>query len=158
MTEPLDQTAEEVIALHRMQPIPEEGAWFAPGPRTRELNAITVLLTDRPDGFSAMHRLSVDEGWQWLAGAPAALLRLRPGGTGVLSYVSASSSQFLVRRGTWMGASTLGAWTLLSCWCSPAFRPEHFELGDRAHLSADYPSYTAEIAALTREAPMGRMR
>ena len=22
-----------------------------------------------------------------------------------------------------------GDWTLLSCWCSPAFRPEHFELG-----------------------------
>ena len=41
----------------------------------------------RPDGFSAMHRLAIDEGWQWLDGAPAALLRLRPGGSGVLNYV-----------------------------------------------------------------------
>ena len=68
------------------------------------------------------------------------------------------TSQFLVRRGTWMGASTLGAWTLLSCWCSPAFRPEHFELGDRDLLTAGYPSYATEIAALTRDEPIGRMR
>ena len=103
-----EETAEQVIARLKMQPIPEEGAWFAAGPRTQGLNAITVLLTDRPDGFSAMHRLSIDEGWQWLGGAPAALLRLRPGGSGVLNYVDAATSQFLVRRGTWMGASTLG--------------------------------------------------
>ena len=57
-----DETAAEVIARLKMQPIPEEGAWFAPGPRTQGLNAITVLLTDQPDGFSAMHRLTIDEG------------------------------------------------------------------------------------------------
>lgn len=158
MTQPSDETAEQVIARLRMQPIPEEGAWFAPGPRTQGLNAITVLLTDRPDGFSAMHRLTIDEGWQWLGGAPAALLRLRPGGSGVLNYVDAKRHQFLVRKGTWMGASSLGAWTLLSCWCAPAFRPEHFELGQRDALVEQYPDYAAEIAALTRDEPVGRMR
>ena len=76
----------------------------------------------------------------------------------MLNYVGPTTSQFLVRRGTWMGASTLGEWTLLSCWCSPAFRPEHFELGDRTLLTAGYPSYAAEIAALTRDEPVGRMR
>ncbi|HET9020999.1 MAG TPA: cupin domain-containing protein [Ornithinibacter sp.] len=152
------ESADQVISRLGMRPIPEEGAWFAAGPRTQNLNAITVLLTDRPDGFSAMHRLAVDEGWQWLAGAPAALLRLRAGGSGVLNYVDARTSQFLVHKGTWMGASTLGAWTLLSCWCSPAFRPEHFELGRREDLVARYPSYATEIAALTRDAPIGHMR
>jgi predicted cupin superfamily sugar epimerase len=152
------ETAEQVIARLGMQPIPEEGAWFVPGPRTQEMNAITVLLTDRADGFSAMHRLAVDEGWQWLGGAPMALLRLRPGGSGVLNYVGAERHQVLVRRRTWMGASTLGDWTLLACWCAPAFRPEHFELGDRAALSARYPRYAAEVAALTRDEPIGRMR
>lgn len=158
MNGPPEETAEQVIERLRMQPVPEEGAWFAPGPRTQGLNAITVLLTDRPDGFSAMHRLTVDEGWQWLAGAPAALLRLRPGGSGVLNYVDGGQHQFLVRAGTWMGASSLGAWSLLSCWCAPAFRPEHFELGDRATLVEQYPSYAAEITALTRDEPVGRMR
>ncbi len=153
-----EETADEVITRLGMQPIPEEGAWFVAGPRTQALNAITVLLTDRPDGFSAMHRLTIDEGWQWLDGAPAALLRLRPGGSGVLNYVGPQATQFLVRSGTWMGASTLGAWTLLSCWCSPAFRPEHFEIGRRDELVRSYPAYATEISLLTRDEPVGRMR
>lgn len=152
------ESARQVIARLMMQPIPEEGAWFVAGPRTQGLNAITVLLTDRPDGFSALHRLTIDEGWQWLAGAPAALLRLRPDASGLLSELGPQSSQLLVPHGTWMGASTQGEWTLLSCWCSPAFRPEHFELGDRTLLTAGYPSHAAQVAALTRDEPVGRMR
>lgn len=148
------ETAEEVIARLRMEPIPEEGAWFVPGPRTQELGGVTVLLTDRPDGFSAMHRLAVDEGWQWLGGAPAALLRLRPGGSGVLSYVGPERPQVLVRRRTWMGASTLGDWTLLACWSAPAFRPEHVEPGDRDDLVARYPDFATEVTALTRAEPV----
>ncbi|HEU5240549.1 MAG TPA: cupin domain-containing protein [Ornithinibacter sp.] len=151
------ETAEQVIRRLRMKPIPEEGAWIVEGPRTQELSASTVLLANRPDGFSAMHRLTIDEGWQWLDGAPAALLRLRRGGSGVLNYVGPQTSQFLVRHGTWMGASTLGDWTLISCWCSPAFRPEHFELGDRDDLVEQYPGYATEITALTRTGSMGRM-
>ena len=151
------ETAEQVIKRLRMHPIPEEGAWIVEGPRAQGLSAATVLLTNRPDGFSAMHRLTVDEGWQWLAGAPAALLRLRKGGSGVLNYVGPQTSQFLVRHGTWMGASSLGDWTLVSCWCSPAFRPEHFELGRREDLVERYPGYATEITALTRAEPVGRM-
>ena len=151
------ETADQVIRRLGMRPIPEEGAWIVEGPRTQELSASTVLLANRPDGFSAMHRLTIDEGWQWLDGAPAALLRLRRGGSGVLNYVGPQTSQFLVRHGTWMGASTLGDWTLISCWCSPAFRPEHFELGDRDDLVEQYPGYATEITALTRTGSMGRM-
>lgn len=151
------ETAEQVIKRLRLRPIPEEGAWINEGPRTQGLSAASVLLTNRPDGFSAMHRLAVDEGWQWLAGAPAALLRLRKGGSGVLSRVGPQRSQFLVRRGTWMGASTLGDWTLISCWCSPAFRAEHFELGQREDLVERYPGHATEITALTRTDPSGHL-
>lgn len=158
VVEPPAESAEEVVARLGMVPIPEEGGYYVAGPRTQQLNGITVLLTDGAAGFSAMHRLAVDEGWQWLGGAPVALLRLRPGGSGVLNYVGQEHSQVLVRRGTWMGASPLGYWTLLACWCSPAFRPEHFELGDREALTADYPEFATEIAALTRDRPVGRMR
>jgi uncharacterized protein len=151
------ETAEQVVRRLRMHRIPEEGAWVVEGPRAPGLSAATVLLTNRPDGFSALHRLTVDEGWQWLAGAPAALLRLPQGGSGVLSDVGPQTSQCLVRRGTWMGASTLGDWTLISCWCSPAFHPEHFELGRRDVLVERYPGYATEITALTRTDPVGRM-
>ncbi len=152
------ESAEQIIDRLGMELIPEEGAWFAAGPRTQALNGITVLLTDRPDGFSAMHRLRIDEGWQWLGGAPLALLRLHPGGGGALDRVGPEHGQALVPRGTWMGASTLGEWTLLACWCSPAFRPEHFELGHREQLVRHHPDHATEITALTREVPAGRMR
>ena len=152
------ENAEQVIARLRMSPIPEEGAWFVAGPRTQGLNAITVLLSDRPDGFSAMHRLTVDEGWQWLAGAPATLLRLHPDGSGDTTTLGPASPQALVPRGSWMGAATHGAWTLFSCWCAPAFEPEHFELGGRDALLAAYPDHAEVVMSLTREQPVGRMR
>jgi predicted cupin superfamily sugar epimerase len=144
------RTAQEIIDELGMTPIPGEGAWFVPGPRTQELSSITVLLTDQPDGFSAMHRLDIDEGWQWLDGAPVALLRLRRGGRGVLNMLNERNRQILVRRGDWQGASTLGAWSLVACWCSPAFRDKHFTLGDADELVAGYPSFEREIRVLTR--------
>ena len=106
-----------------------------------------------------MHRLSIDEGWQWLAGAPAALLRLRPGGSGVLNYVDAATSQFLVRRGTWMGASTPRRVEPAVVLVLPRLPPRALRARATAPtLTADYPSYAAEIAALTRDEPVGRMR
>lgn len=147
------RTAQEVIADLKMKPIPDEGAWFVEGPRTQALSSILVLLTSENDGFSAMHRLSIDEGWQWLDGAPAALLRLKESprrNHGTLTLMSAARRQMLVRAEVWQGAATMGEWTLMSCWCSPAFRPQHFELGARGPLSEAFPGYAAEIAALTR--------
>ncbi len=147
------RTAAEIIAAHRMQPIPGEGAWFTPGPRTQELSSITVLLTDQPDGFSALHRLDIDEGWQWLDGSPVALLRLRRGGRGVVNLLDATHRQLLVRRGDWQAAAPMGPWALVACWCSPAFRDQHFTLGDADELSAAYPAFEREIRAMTR--PVG---
>lgn len=147
------RTAQQVIADLKMKPIPEEGAWYVEGPRTQALSSIQVLLTSESDGFSAMHRLDIDEGWQWLDGAPAALLRLKESprrNHGTLTLMGEERRQMLVRAGVWQGAATMGEWTLLSCWCSPAFRPQHFTLGDRAALTEAFPGYAAEIAALTR--------
>ncbi|HQF03222.1 MAG TPA: cupin domain-containing protein [Phycicoccus sp.] len=145
------RTAEQIIRDLKMQPISGEGAWFAPGPRTQELSSITVLLTDQPDGFSAMHSLTIDEGWQWLDGAPVALLRLRRGGRGVLNLLDDKNRQILVRRGDWQGAAPMGPWSLVSCWCSPAFRDQHFTLGDADALTAAYPDFANEIRTLTRD-------
>jgi predicted cupin superfamily sugar epimerase len=149
---PRSATADEVIAALRMQPIPGEGGYFVLGPRVRGLSSITALLTDSPEGFSALHRLSVDEGWQWLAGAPVDLLvidvrtgdstwhRIGPGGAG----------QAVVPAGSWQGAATLGAWSLVACWCAPQFTDEVFELGVRAHLNDSFPHLAADIERMTR--------
>jgi predicted cupin superfamily sugar epimerase len=44
----------------------------------------------------------------------------------------------------------MGPWSLVACWCSPAFRDSHFTLGDADELIARYPSFEREIRALTR--------
>ena len=144
------RTAEEMIADLGLQPLDQEGSWWAPGPRTRDLSSITVLLTSAPDGFSALHRLGCDEGWQWLDGAPARMLRLGTHGEGRLDVIERRSAQVLVAAGTWQGAATVGDWTLVGCWCSPAFSWEGFTLGDRGTLRADYPEWQPEIEELTR--------
>lgn len=145
------RTAEEMIADLGLQPLEQEGSWWAPGPRTRNLSSITVLLTAAPDGFSALHKLTVDEGWQLIDGAPAAMLRLGPGGKGRLDAIERKTGQVLVTAGTWQGAATLGQWSLFTCWCSPAFTWEGFTLGDQGELQAEYPEWAREIDALTRE-------
>lgn len=148
------RTAEQIIDELGMKPLPDEGAFYVEGPRTQELSSVHVLLTAAPEGFSAMHRLTVDEGWQWLDGAPVALLRLREGRTrnsGSLGLLDRRRRQVLVKRGVWQGAATLGDWSLVSCWCSPAYRPQHFTLGERAPLTESFPEYAVEIATLTRQ-------
>lgn len=115
----------EIAQLKRrydMRPIPGEGAFFAAGPRLPGLSAVLVLLTDEPDGASARHRLSCDEGWQWLDGAPVEL-----------SIASESiilddrHPQAIVAADAWQSARTAGPWSLVSCWCAPSFDRSTFE-------------------------------
>ncbi|MEO7070950.1 MAG: cupin domain-containing protein [Nostocoides sp.] len=144
------RTAQDVIKALHLQPLEGEGSFWAAGPRTRNLSSITVLLTTGDEGFSAMHKLEVDEGWQWVEGAPAVMLRLGRGGHGALSSIEARNGQVLVTADTWQGAATLGDWTLLTCWCAPAFTWSGFVLADRDELQHDYPDWSREIEVLTR--------
>lgn len=147
---PAEGAAAAIIAELGMIAIPGEGAWFAPGPRIERMNTITALLADTADGFSALHRLDVDEGWTWLDGAPIRMFRLLPDGTGVHDVLDAGNRSVLVERGQWQGASSEGEWSLFTCWCAPAFREDGFELAERDELIGAHPMFTAEITALTR--------
>lgn len=142
--------ARQLIAELDMQPIPQEGAWFAPGARTERLSCITGMLADTDDGFSAMHRLSIDEGWQFLDGDPAEVTLLHADGTHTIHRLDQNIAQLVIPAGTWMGARTLGRWSHFSCWCTPVFTPDCFELGRYAALIASHPGASAQIAALTR--------
>ena len=144
-------SAQEVKSLFEMQPITDEGAFWAPGTRNSEMNSIVALLTPESDGFSAMHRLRLTEGWQWLAGAPLEMLQLQSGKSEKI-LLDRQNSQVLVGIDVWQGAKTLGEWTLISCWCAPAFEYELFELGKRDELCALYPEVADLITELTRVA------
>ena len=97
------RTATEVIEALGMTPIPGEGGWLVQGPRVAGLSSILALVSDTPDGFSALHRLEIDEGWQWLDGAPLTMLRLHPDGSAGRTVLDADQPQLLVARGTWQG-------------------------------------------------------
>ena len=142
----------EMKSLFSMQPITDEGAFWAPGTRNKDMNSILALVTNEHDGFSAMHRLQLTEGWQWLAGAPLEMLQLGKNGQSEKIVLDAKNPQALVPIGVWQGAKTLGEWTLISCWCAPPFEEELFELGKRTVLCEEYPEVADLITELTREA------
>ena len=117
-------SAPEVIATLGLEYLDGEGVWFRLLWRTDHGNAIYGLLT--PEDFSALHVLREDEAWVHVAGAPARMLLLHPGGaheSPVLGTdVGAGHVPVLrVPAGTWQGSRTCGAWTLVACTLAPPF-------------------------------------
>jgi uncharacterized protein len=141
-----DAAVSTVIQRYGLMPLEVEGGYWAPVYRTQIGNAILFLMT--PDGFSALHQLSVTECWTWLAGAPATMLQLGPSSAEIV--LDAAAPAVLVPPGTWQGTSTSGEWTLVMCWCLPAFTEECFGLGRREDLGVEYPQHLARITELTR--------
>ncbi|MFG2884439.1 cupin domain-containing protein [Streptomyces sp. NPDC048297] len=155
-------TAEQVARAYELAPLPVEGGWYRrtwagdqDGTGRPAGSSILLLLTDG-DGFSALHRLPIDEVWHFYRGDPVELLLLHPdrghrlvvlGGRGTSPRV-----QFTVPAGTWMGARVRagGAWSLLGTTMAPGFRPTDYEGGDMGTLLARYPERAELIRSLCR--------
>jgi len=151
-----------------MEPIPVEGGWFTTTWRSELAladgrpvsGAILAMFADTPDGFSAMHRLSVTERWFFHRGAPFHLLLLGPDGAAerVVLGPAVEQGQLLqltVSPGVWMGGHVAGggAYSLVGTTTVPAFTDAAFEAGSRAELIAAYPACAVEIRRLTRVEP-----
>jgi uncharacterized protein len=166
-------TAERVIALLGLQPLPLEGGHFHEtycageligreclpqryaGPRPHG-SAIYYLLRD--DTFSALHRLHSDEVYHFYLGQPVELLLLYPDGRGEVFVLgpdleAGQRVQLVVPRGVWQGSrlrsAARGHFALLGTTMAPAYDPADFELGERANLLARYPGHAELIRALT---------
>lgn len=162
---PATHRAEEVIRLLDLEPLPSEGGWFrrvaeselrVPGSERRACSAIYFLVT--PEDFSAVHRVDAVETWCFHAGDAIELLVLG-GDRGTGQFVTLGTDlpagqvlQEMVPAGAWQGARLVagGRWGLVSCIVAPEYLASGFRLGDRAELSAAYPAFASEIAALTR--------
>lgn len=134
------QTAEEIIALLRLEPHPEGGhyrqTWVAdaqPGERPAG-TCIYFLLKDGER--SHWHRVDADEIWLWHAGAPLEL-SISPDAAGPRedhrlgqNLSGPERPQIIVPAHHWQAARSLGDWTLVSCTVSPGFRFEGFQLAD----------------------------
>lgn len=167
-------TAEHVIALLGLAPLPEEGGHFRETYRADELiareglparytgsrphgSAIYYLL--RSDTFSALHRLQSDEIYHFYLGQPVEMLLLHPDGrdeTLILgSDIEAGQRvQVVVPRGVWQGSrlahpTTPEGFALLGTTMAPAYDQADFELGRRESLLAAYPQRAELIRALT---------
>ena len=58
--------------------------------------------------------------------------------------------QVVVDRGVWQGSRLVqgGRWALLGCTVSPGFEFEDYVTGETAKLSAGWPEFAEELAAL----------
>jgi predicted cupin superfamily sugar epimerase len=163
---PMNAEAEQLISKLGLIPLPEEGGYFARtwtsssvGPGGRALgSAIHFLITDT--GFSALHRLGLEELWHFHAGDAVALTQIDPKTGGLRTQIlgpevtGSHVSQVLVPAGIWQGArlapGSRRRWALLGCTLSPAWDEKEFELGQRQALLRDFPAHAAVITALTR--------
>jgi len=165
-------TAEEVITLLQLEPLPLEGGFFRETYRSRsELSgpgvtssyegsrslatAIYYLIT--PDNFSALHRLRGAEIFHFYCGDPVIMLQLLPDGSSRMVTLGidlrcSQQPQVVVAGGIWQGCrlAPRGAWALLGTTMSPGFDPRDYEPGMRDRLIAAYPGAASEIREFTR--------
>jgi len=166
-------SAQRVIELLRLEPLPIEGGYFrrtyladeqvdaaalpARYAKAKPLaNAIYYLVTARD--FSALHRLKSDELYHFYLGAVVELLLLYPDGSARVIELGTDLEagqhvQFLVPRDVWQGSRVKpgGEFALMGTTLAPAWDADDFELGDRDALIAQYPGQAEWIRALTRE-------
>ena len=167
-------TADDVIRVLALEPLPGEGGYFrqtwvsrdrlgagalAPhyGREKPAGTAIYYLVTDAPDGFSALHRLPTDEVYHFYLGDPVEQLLLFPDGRTDLVVLgqdlrAGQRVQHVAPAGVWQGTRLVpgGRWALLGTTMAPGFDASDYEAGSRDALIAAYPRERGRITALTR--------
>jgi predicted cupin superfamily sugar epimerase len=157
-------TAQEIIAVLGLAPLPVEGGWYRETYRCgvrlaggkSASTAIYYLLT--PETFSALHRLSADEVFHFYTGDPVQMVQLGPqagqGRVVVLGgdVLAGQVPQVVVPAGVWQGSALVegGAYALLGTTMAPGFDPGDYEGGVRDDLVREFPAWRGWIERLTR--------
>lgn len=166
-------TAEELIAMLRLEPLPIEGGYFYRTYYSDEIlpqsalpdryqsdhrfgSAIYYLLTK--DTFSAFHTLLSDETYHFYLGDPVELIELHESGecTSTIlgqDLLAGQKVQHTVSKGTWQ-ASYLragGNFALMGCTLAPSFEQSDFINGNWETLLRKHPKHHQLIMRLTRK-------
>jgi predicted cupin superfamily sugar epimerase len=168
-------TAERIIKLYNMKPLPGEGGYYVETYRSGEMvakeslperydsdrphgTAIFYLLT--PDTHSNIHRLKSDEIYHFYLGDPIQLVLIHPNGTTKVLFLGhdIQAGQFVqafVPAGMWQGAYLLegGEFALMGTTVTPGFDFSDTELGVRSELLKQYPQHRDFITRLTPPEP-----
>ena len=149
----------DLIQRYALQPHPEGGHFKetyraehrVPGTNRSVCTAILYLLS--AGERSTLHRIDADELWHFYQGDPLRIFELQPSGEAKQTDLSASNPQHLVPAGTWFGSMPAegSKFSLVGCTVAPGFEFEHFELGSRATLLAEFPRARVVIELLGRE-------
>jgi predicted cupin superfamily sugar epimerase len=166
-------TAEQIIKLFKMKPLPQEGGYYVETYRAAEkikkvalpvsfsgdrniATAILYLLT--ADTFSALHRLKSDEIFHFYLGDPVTMLQLLPDcSTEIITLghdvFSGQKIQTLVPKNSWQGTlvNPGGKFALLGCTVAPGFDPDDYQQANREELLKQYPSRKDLITRLIRQ-------
>jgi len=155
-------SAEKVIRLLQLEPLPVEGGLFRQTWR-REVDgnligtATFAAFTDDDDSFSAMHRLASDEIWHFYLGDPIQMVLLHLDGQISMPVLGqdleiGQTPQLVVWAGTWMGAYLVlgGKYAVFGNTMAPGFQSSSYEGGVREYLQAGWPAAAALIERLTR--------
>ncbi len=130
-------TAPQVRSALDLKPHPEGGhyreLWRDAPAKGGRGAASSILFLLALGERSHWHRVDAAEIWIWLAGAPLLLEIQEAEGNRTSVRLGADAGQGETFQGivpthAWQAASSLGAWTLVSCVVAPAFQFEGFEL------------------------------
>ncbi|MCH7610149.1 MAG: cupin domain-containing protein [Chloroflexi bacterium] len=167
-------TAEEIIGVLKLRPLPVEGGLYRQTyvaseeigaealairyGRTKSLcTAIYYLLTDQPQSFSALHRLPTDEVYHFYLGDPVEMLLLHPEGRSEVivlgqDLLAGQHVQHVVPAGVWMGSRVFegGQFALLGTTMAPGYDDLDYEGGNAEELERQYPEWASLIRQLSR--------
>ena len=152
-------TAEEVIDLLKLKPLPMEGGFYHETYRSTERvgeksmgTAIYYLLT--PETCSALHRLPTDEVYHFYLGDTVQLLLLAQESKVVTLGPNLSQGelpQFVVPANTWQGSCLIpgGSFALMGTTMAPGFEFSDYEGANREDLLSRYSAVASLIERLT---------
>jgi len=168
-------TADDIIRELDLERLPGEGGFFRrtwTSPRTTRRgggredgrsesracgSAIYYLLTPGIDGFSAFHRLGVDEIYHFYRGDPVEVHLLHPDGSHERLVLGSrlekgERPQAIVPAGVIQGSRLVagGRYALLGTTMAPEFTPGDFTLVSREEIAPRYPNCAEIIESLTR--------
>ena len=165
----LPDEIQHIIEQLGLEPLPVEGILFRQTWRLDDGDrivgtAIYGAMTDEPDSFSAMHRLTDTEIWHFYAGDAIDVLLLHPDGTHSEhrlgnDILRGDTPQLVVPAGTWMGGRICigGRFALFGNTMAPGFTSASFENGERQALCDGWPAASTRITELTRPGSPMRM-
>jgi predicted cupin superfamily sugar epimerase len=164
-------SADEIISKFGLEPLPEEGGYYAETYRSDETipksvlprryksdkvygTAIYYLIT--PDSFSALHRLPTDENFHFYLGDPVIMLQLFEDGSSKKitlgqQIMEDQYVQVVVPKGTWQGSFLAdgGRFAFMGTTMAPGFDFSDYESGSRNELINQYPDRKDLIIRLT---------